>query len=96
MFGSGILGSGLIRVKLRRVGIGSVLKRVRYGSGMGCPFSVHFGLGHHRSGLNWVGSFRVWVIADQATVWVSFGSGSVYFGCLGPNRFIPFQVSVRV
>jgi len=63
MFGSGILDSGLIRVELRQVGIESVLKRVGYGSGMGCPFSVHFGLGHYGSGMTWVGSFRVWVIS---------------------------------
>ena len=96
MFGSGILGSGLIRVKLRRVRIGSVLKRVGYGSGMGCPFSVHYGSGHYGSGMTWVGSFRVWVISGVAQFRVSFGYGSVYIGCSGPNRFSPFRVSVRV
>ena len=84
-------GSDLIRVKLSQVGIGSVLKQVRFGSGSGCPFSGHFG-----SGLNWVGSFQVWVISSPATTQVLFGYGSVYFGCSGPNRFIPSHVSVRV
>jgi len=69
-------GSSLIQVKLSRVGIRSVLKRVRLRSGSGCLFSGHFG-----SGLNWVGSFRVWVILGHTTIWVSFGYGSVYFGC---------------
>ena len=96
MFESGILGLCLIRVKLRRVGIGSVLKRVGYGSGMGCPFSVHFGSGHYGSGITWVGSFRVWVISGVGQFRVSFGYGSVYVGCSGPNRFSPFRVSVRV
>jgi len=96
MFGSGILGSGLIQIKLRRVRIGSVLKRVGYGSGMGCPFSVHFGSGHYDSGMTWVGSFRVWVISGVAQFRVSFGYGSVYIGCSGPNRFSPFRVLVRV
>ena len=36
------------------------------------------------------------VISGHATIPVSLGSGSVYFKCLGPNRFIPFRVSVRV
>jgi len=82
--GSGILGSGLIRVKLRRVEIGSVLKRVGYGSNMGCPFSVHFGLGHYGSGMTWVESFREWVISGVDQFRVSFGYGSVYVGCSGP------------
>ena len=84
-------GLDLIRVKLSWVRIASVLKRVRFGSGSGCPFSGHFG-----SGLNWVGSLRVWVISGRAIIRVSFGYGSVYFGCSGPNRFILFRVSVRV
>ena len=87
MFGSGILGSGLIRVKLRRVGIGSVLKRVGYGLGMGCPFLVHFGSGHYRSGMTWVGSFRVWInfgfrsVMDRFTSGVRVQIGSAHFGC---------------
>jgi len=76
---------------LSRVGIGSVLKRVRFESGSGCPFSGHFG-----SGLNWVGSFQVWVISGHATIQVSLGYGLVYFGCSGLNRFILFRVLVRV
>ena len=96
MFGSGILGSGLICVKLRRVRIGSVLKRVGYGSGMGCPFSVHFGTGHYGSGRTWIGSFRVWVISGVDQFLVSFDYGSVYVGCSDLNQFSPFRVSVRV
>ena len=63
-------GSGLIRGKLSKVEIGSVLKRVWFGSVSGCPLSGHFG-----SGLNWLGLFRVWVISGQATIQVSSGYG---------------------
>ena len=63
----------LIRVKLSEPIIRSVLNRVRFDSGSGCPFSVHFRLGHYGSGLNWVRSFRVRVILGHATIRVSFG-----------------------
>ena len=69
-------GSDFIRVKLSRVRIGSGLNRSRFGSGSGCPFSVHFGSGHYGSGLNWVESFWVWVISVHARIRVSFGYGS--------------------
>jgi len=98
VFGSGILGSDLIRVKLRRVGIGSVLKWIGYVR----VWVVHFRFTLGRvitdvgSGMTWVGSFRVWVISGVDQFRVSFGYGSVYVGCSGPNRFSPFRVSVRI
>ena len=49
-----------------------------------------------RIGFELGGLFRVWVISGHATILVSFDSGSVYFECLDPNRFIPFRVSIRI
>ena len=89
-------GSGFIQVKLSRVIIGSVSNRVWFSSGSVYSFSIHFGSAHCRSGLNCVGSFRVQVISVHTTIRVSFGYGSVHFGCSDPNQLILFRVSVRV
>jgi len=60
--------------------IGSVLNRVRFGSGSGsgCSYLVHFESDCYGSGLNWVGSFQVWVISVHARFQVAFGYG---LGC---------------
>ena len=55
---------GKIELTKNRIGF----KSLRFGSGSGCPCSVHLESGHYKSGLNWVGSFRVWVISVHATI----------------------------
>ena len=69
----------LIWVKLSLVRIGSVSKRVRFGStlGSGCPFLVHFGSGHY-------GGFELGQVI----------SGAGHFGSYYKSGFIRFWISL--
>ena len=74
-------------MKLSRVEIRSVLKRVQFGLGSGCPFSGYFGKGLIGSGNLGLGQF--WVILqfgfpavmDRFTSGVRVQIGSSHFGC---------------
>jgi len=55
--------SGKIELGNNRIGF----KSVWFCSGSGCSCSIYFGLGHYGSGLNWVRSFRVWVISKNSS-----------------------------
>jgi len=50
IFGSGIFWFGFNSIKLSWIEIGSLLKRVWFRLGSGCPFSGHFSSGHISSG----------------------------------------------
>ena len=61
-------GSGFIQIKLSRLIIRSVLIWVQFGSGSGCPYSVHFDSGHFgRGSFQLMLEFGFRSIMDQVT-----------------------------
>ena len=74
---SGRFEAGRNRVDLRRVGIRSILERLGFESGSGCPFWVHFG-----SGSLWVWvNFGFRLVMNRFTSGVRVQISSTHFGC---------------